>query len=79
MTETSTQGHKHTKAKTQTHKDKDITTNAWASAAGQTRKDGPHLGSLLEALFKIMIAFPQEIYVCLLLTHLSWKSDKLFV
>jgi len=53
MAETLTQRHKHTKAKTQTHKDKDITTNVWASAAGQTRKDGPPLGSLLEALFKI--------------------------
>ena len=75
MTETLTQRqrHKHTKAKTQTHKDKDITTNAWASAAGQTRKDGPPLGSLLEALFKI------RKYMSPIDTSLVGNRKKLFV
>ena len=61
MTETLTQRqrHKHIKPKTKTHEGKDITTNAWTSAAGQRRKDGPPL----EVFWKLCSkSFLQEIY-----------------
>ena len=56
--------HKRAKAKTKTHKDKDITTNAWTCAAGLQQDREEKIGHPLEVLLKLCsISFPQEIYV----------------